>query len=242
MSLNPVPELGTTNNPVKLGADHFIAPICGTCRREIDKDAHGQWRHVGAQGDMTNPFTPPAVPLAEQPEPEPLHCGYCSLPLEGVVEVPAPPTLSDTIQVCRYCWSPNLTGARHGQLVPDGPESADYVCIWPCGHTVAERHDACEACTPDPWTAPPTEPVRSNDLDVILREAGIEYPLGLLGVRDLVMQRNGHRQRAEEAEKELADLHRRIRPIGRELRRYGRRVSAARGLEALLPSEQEGGE
>jgi len=45
------------------------------------------------------------------------------------------------------------------------------------------------------------------ELDDILREAGIEYPLGTRGVRDLVNQRDGQRERAEEAEDLAARTH-----------------------------------
>jgi len=52
--MRPVSESGTTNNPVKLGGDHFIVPVCGTCGREIDKDG-SQWRHVGDHVEQWGP-------------------------------------------------------------------------------------------------------------------------------------------------------------------------------------------
>lgn len=48
-----------------------------------------------------------------------------------------------------------------------------------------------------------------SQLNLLLRRAGLEYPLGLEGVRDLVRQRDGQRERAEAAE----DLLRELRPL-----------------------------
>lgn len=44
------------------------------------------------------------------------------------------------------------------------------------------------------------------ELNQILRDAGIEYPLGLAGVRELVRQRNGHLEWAQESAAELKAL------------------------------------
>ena len=44
------------------------------------------------------------------------------------------------------------------------------------------------------------------DVDALLREAGIEYPLGIAGLHDLVSQRDGEQDRAEEAEATIIDL------------------------------------
>ena len=54
----------------------------------------------------------------------------------------------DIISVCRWCRSDNLHGAEHGRLVPDGYESADIVCVWPCGHMLGRYERACPLCNP----------------------------------------------------------------------------------------------
>lgn len=48
--------------------------------------------------------------------------------------------------------------------------------------------------------------VDQAELNEILNAAGIEYPLGLRGVRDLVDQRDGHLEAARETEAELTEL------------------------------------
>ena len=41
---------------------------------------------------------------------------------------------------------------------------------------------------------------KESEVNAVLQEAGLDYPLGIRGVKDLVMQRDGERARAEEAE------------------------------------------
>lgn len=45
---------------------------------------------------------------------------------------------------------------------------------------------------------------KEHEVNVVLREAGLDYPLGIRGVKDLIQQRNGEHARALEAERELA--------------------------------------
>lgn len=41
---------------------------------------------------------------------------------------------------------------------------------------------------------------KESEVNAVLQEAGLDYPLGIRGVKDLVMQRDGERARAKEAE------------------------------------------
>lgn len=43
---------------------------------------------------------------------------------------------------------------------------------------------------------------KESEVNAVLREAGLDYPLGIRGVKDLVMQRDGQQARAEEAERD----------------------------------------
>ncbi|HEX8321596.1 hypothetical protein [Longimicrobium sp.] len=54
---------------------------------------------------------------------------------------------------------------------------------------------------------------REEALNQILHAAGIDYPLGLRGVRDLVNQRDGHIDRAEESEFKLARVEALVREV-----------------------------
>lgn len=66
----------------------------------------------------------------------------------------------------------------------------------------ATGHDAAE------------DSISFADLASVLNSAGIEYPLGLRGVRDLVAQRDGQRARAEETEALLKQLRLILRRLG----------------------------
>lgn len=71
------------------------------------------------------------------------------------------------------------------------------------GETVA----AVNLATLFAWaTGYESDAVSFADLALILNAAGIEYPLGLRGVHDLITQRDGQRARAEEAEARLARI------------------------------------
>lgn len=43
---------------------------------------------------------------------------------------------------------------------------------------------------------------KESEVNAVLQEAGLDYPLGICGVKDLVMQRDGQQARAEEAERD----------------------------------------
>jgi hypothetical protein len=55
------------------------------------------------------------------------------------------------------------------------------------------------------------------EVDRELREGGIEYPLGARGVHDAIMQRDGHLDRAREAETALAEAQEREQRVRAEL-------------------------
>jgi hypothetical protein len=59
-----------------------------------------------------------------------------------------------TVRVCDWCYAPVGSAAKHRVAVPDGPESMDIVCLWPCGHDVGSRERECWSCrdtTQDPF-------------------------------------------------------------------------------------------
>jgi hypothetical protein len=92
-----------------------------------------------------------------------------------------------------------------------------------------------------------------DKLNDLLREAGIEYPLGLRGVSDLVDQREGHRQRVEEAEAERDKLAAQVQALADDFDANGNSCplgdstggawhKAARILRALGTPTTGGGE
>jgi hypothetical protein len=76
------------------------------------------------------------------------------------------------------------------------------------------------------------------EVDRELREGGIEYPLGARGVHDAIMQRDGHLDRAREAETALAEAQereQRVRGIAKSL--SNRERTAEPDGFAIRPSE-----
>ena len=62
----------------------------------------------------------------------------------------------DKMTVCRWCKRSDFDVIEHGRWVPDPVdyESADVVCVWPCGHEVSGLEPRCLACKPpkpDEW-------------------------------------------------------------------------------------------
>jgi hypothetical protein len=79
--------------------------------------------------------------------------------------------------------------------------------------------------------------VDTEALDQILRKAGIEYPLGLAGVRDLVNQRNGNLDRAQEAEDLASRAHESMMAKYAEAGDLRDRAEAAEARLAALGTE-----
>lgn len=79
----------------------------------------------------------------------------------------------------------------------------------------------------------------AGDLDATLRQAGIDYPLGLRGVRDLVVQRDGYLDALREKDAEIAELRAKLKSSARaaSLARHPSRTASPAVSQGLVDGD-----